>query len=394
MLVFLSDQQPSSISDDSSSVQDVHSTPDKLVKKDGQESIQSTYPNFYAAYQLFKNQTEDDEKLSAIKKAVETAKQEQFRDPIILQSLHLKAAEIYQNRWHFVFAIESLKAAQEQRYEQRITRHIKQLRKHLQQVEAERGLNDSYIATKYSGPAKQLKGRVLVTYVYVDDGLKTRWSNKSRHRTEQVLELVQQWQTSKAITYGVNNIEFINRTFVARRNPLLRTSGHISFESDGKQIERYVTSIMNSLGEKNIGSFIENQLVLVGADQGVVILHTNFDQRSFAQRCGYTHKQQIVKNGQYETRYISQCNNEYVMLMEQVKRNRWDKMHYAQAHEMMHVFGAADLYNIKNAKDFSVTDIMNFQSKQLEYSAVDPITAYAIGWLDRPPKAPFKILEK
>lgn len=82
------------------------------------------------------------------------------------------------------------------------------------------------------------------------------------------------------------------------------------------------------------------------------------------------------------------------MLMEKVRRNRWDKIHYAQAHEMMHVFGAADLYNIKDAGRYSVTDIMNFQSKQLENSNIEPITAYAIGWRKKPPMAPFDIVER
>ena len=60
----------------------------------------------------------------------------------------------------------------------------------------------------------------------------------------------------------------------------------------------------------------------------------------------------------------------------------------------MHVFGAADLYNIKNATNYAVTDIMNYQSKQLQNSDVASITAYAIGWQEKPPNAPFTILER
>ena len=34
---------------------------------------------------------------------------------------------------------------------------------------------------------------------------------------------------------------------------------------------------------------------------------------------------------------LSDCNREFVMLTEQVKHNRWDKLQYVQAHEMLHV---------------------------------------------------------
>jgi hypothetical protein len=131
----------------------------------------------------------------------------------------------------------------------------------------------------------------------------------------------------------------------------------------------------------------------------VLIFHisyfiTNQDQRSFARRCGYTHQRTRKINGSIQTELFSNCTDEYVMLMEKVKRNRWDKLHYAQAHEIMHVFGAADLYNIKEAANYEVTDIMNFQSKQLEHSKISPITSYAVGWQKNKPLAPFNILDR
>ena len=279
-------------------------------KKDAHKAIKERFPKFYAAYKKLQSQTTDENRMAAIEDAFSAAKSEGFNDPKILRSIHLFEAQIHQDRWHFVYAIESLKLAQELYFEQKIASHIKKLRRHLSQVESERGLNDSYIATKYSGPAKQLKGKVVVAYVYVDDGINTRWSNKTRHRTEKVLELVQDWQANAAREYGVNDINFVNRSFIARKNPMLKAPRTISFESNGEDIEQYVASVMASLGEKNVGDFIEKQIKAEGADQGVVILHVNFNQRSFAQRCGYTHMKKSRINGKYQTRYFSQCNNE------------------------------------------------------------------------------------
>jgi len=360
--------------------------PDKIKQKQ--------FPQFYSAYLKVVNSTEEEQKLIAIKQTLNFAKQEGFADKKILHNLHIMEADIHHSRWHIIYALESYKTAQTLIFDQRVASRINELRKHLGHYDKERGLYDEYIATKHSGPAKTLSGKVLVAYVFVDDGIKTRWSNKTKLRTQQTLSLVQQWKQEKAKNYGVDDLSFVNKTFVARRNPQLKSPKGVTFESSGKEIEQFVSSIANSLGEKSIGDFIEKQTRKHNADQGVVILHTDLDQRSFARRCGYTHKQKQFINGRYQTRFFSECKNEYVMLMEKVKRNRWDKMHYAQAHEMMHVFGAADLYNIKTASNFAVTDIMNFQSKNLIHSNIEPITAYAIGWQDELPETPFKILER
>ncbi len=374
-----------------------HSTPTKVIKEPqtvNEKTTGHSHPLFYAAYQKVLIENDDTKKLIAISKALQIAKSENFEDGRILQDLNIVAANIHQSRWHIVYALENYKAAQRHIYDRNINKKIKELRTYLAKVEAERSLNDDYIATKFSGPAKKFRGRVLVTYVFVDEGINTRWSNKTKLRSQQIMSLVQEWQTKKAAQYGVADIEFINKTFVARRNPNLKASKAVTFTSSSTEIEQFVLAVAKNLGENSIGEFIEKQMRNVGADQGVVFLHTNLDQRSFAQRCGYTHKKEVYQNGKIETYMLSQCRDEYVMLMEKVKRNRWDKMHYAQAHEMMHVFGAADLYNIKNASNYAVTDIMNFQSRLLVDSSVEPITAYAIGWREEPPLAPFDILEK
>ena len=383
LLLVQTDNQPASTS----------TSPD-IKEHSLSNNIKSDYVGFSIAYKKVTEAKTDDEKLVAIEQALKVAAQEKFDDLQILQNLNLVAASIHESRWHIVYALEYFRSAQNIIYQERVERRITELRKYISQLEAERGLNDDYIATKNTGPAKAFRGKILVAYVFVDDGIKTRWSNKDKQRTQKVLSSVQDWQLNKASEYQVEDIEFINKTFVARRNPSLKRPKSVSFKSSHEEINQYVEYIAQSLGAETIGEFIENQSLRSGADQGVVFLHTNLDERSFANRCGYTHKQKIYRNGRYETKLISKCNDEYVMLMEQVKRNRWDKMHYAQAHEMMHVFGAADLYNIKKASNYAVTDIMNFQSKNLAYSRVEPITAFAIGWQHQPPKAPFKVLER
>ena len=361
---------------------------------------------FVNIYQQIINSKNDDLKLNLIEKALNIAQNDNITEPNVLRTLHVWAANIHKSRWHFLYAISSLNNAQSIIFDSRVEKDIKRLQSHLIQIDKERGLKTEYIATKDTGPSKSLSGKILIAYVFIDDGITTRWSNKTKFRSQQVLNTIQTWQKNKGKEYGISEIEFVNQTYIARKNPLLKQlnskqktstlakSESITFKSSNKAINQFVNAAMNSLGAKNVAEFLQKEMQANGVKQAVLIMHTNQDQRSFARRCGYTHQRTSQVNGQLRTELFSNCTDEYVMLMEQVKRNRWDKLHYAQAHEIMHVFGAADLYNIKNASNYAVTDIMNFQSKQLTHSNVSPITAYAIGWQKEKPKAPFNILER
>ena len=357
-------------------------------------SDKSSYPLFAQAYNQALALTDPTLKLAAINKALDLSGEEGSVEDSYLRNLHLMAAQIYENRWHVKFAIKSLLAAQALFYDQQVDRRLKRLTNHLARAEKERNLNQDYIATRFSGPAKVLKGKVLVAYIFIDDGIKTRWSDKSIARSNAVLNQVQKWQQKEARKYHSSEIQFINKTFIVQRNPQLKLLASISHKSSQASVEQLVSVIMSQLGADNVGAFIQAQMKSVGADQGVIFFHGNFERRSFARRCGYTHVRTRFINGKRSVEKISNCLDEYVMLMEKVQRNRWDKLHYVQAHESLHLFGADDLYNVEQASDYAVTDIMNYQSRQIQDSGISPITAFAIGWTDEQPDAPFSILEK
>ncbi|TQV85365.1 hypothetical protein [Aliikangiella coralliicola] len=359
------------------------------------DSDRQKYPRFSKAYQDVLEASEADQRLKLIKAALVVANEESFQSGPILKQLHLMAADIHQSKWHHLFAIESLVKAQNYQFDKQTDRRLKSLRRHLASNEKERNFNADYVATRATGPAKVLKDRVLVTYIFIDDGVKTRWSKKDMLRSEQVLSEVERWKQLRASEYNIDNLEFINKIFIAQRNPRIKQLSAISHKSATPQIDKFVDAVMEDLGEKNVGDFISKHMKIVGADQGVVIFHSNFERRSFARRCGYTHKRTYYENGKKRTQMISKCREEYVMLMNQVKRNRWDKLHNTQAHEILHLFGADDLYSIKNAASYAATDIMNFYSKNLSDGSIHPITAYAIGWQDHKPEdVPFRVLDK
>ncbi|MCF6193397.1 MAG: hypothetical protein L3J46_03575, partial [Kangiellaceae bacterium] len=145
------------------------------------------YPQFYASYFQIDQQSNDDNRLEFISQSLNFAKLEGFNDKKLLKKLHLLAANIHQSRWHVIFALDSLNQAQALLFDSRTDRRIINLTKYLKKIDKERGLNEQYIATKDTGPAKRFKGKILVAYVFVDDGLKTRWSKKTKQRSQQIL---------------------------------------------------------------------------------------------------------------------------------------------------------------------------------------------------------------
>ena len=174
------------------------------------------------------------------------------------------------------YAIESLLNAQKQQFDQRSDKRLKHLRKHLSAIEKERSQNQDYVATRFSGPAKTLTGKVLVAYIFIDDGVKTRWSDKSQRRSRLVLEQVQNWQLSQADRYAVRSVEFINKTFMVQRNPGLKFLSSISHKSSRESIEKLVRVVMEDLGARSVKDFIFQQMALTKAEQGVVVIHSNF----------------------------------------------------------------------------------------------------------------------
>ena len=209
LFIQIGDDKPRSIGEDYRALDQNKRKPNQINK--------NQFPQFYSAYLDVINAIENEQKLTAAKRALNIAHQEKFSDKYILQNLHIIEADIHHSRWHVVYALESYKAAQKLIFDQSVDSRIDQLRKHLRHYDKERGLYDDYIATKESGPAKALRGKVLVAYVFVDDGIKTRWSNKTKLRTQQTLSLVQQWKQAKAKGYGIDDISFVNKTFVARQ---------------------------------------------------------------------------------------------------------------------------------------------------------------------------------
>lgn len=284
--------------------------------------------------------------------------------------------DIYRWRGHYHLARDAidqclaLNIDEDKKQQQVQLRH--QLQQRIDSNQAERHLLQEYANLRQSGYAKKLTGDVVLIYVYLEDNLWQGWSGPQRFMMRESIEQAVSWYQQQAVVYqqkpanfdihyyhvqmgrGISASWLRSQEFFADAAPLLLTQmGYSSWQQMHDLITNY--------GEKQLA----------------VIFHSNQDSRSFAQSC---------------PQQATNCSIEYVMLTEaSAAENRW-LVSQVQAHEMAHLFGAADLYNIQGAKDYATTDLMNYYSAELQFAEIAPITAWALGWRQQP-VAPFQIEE-
>lgn len=278
---------------------------------------------------------------------------------------------IFQQRRHFHHAINAYKQA---KHYMRDTKHHSQHIKHLQAIidgmQTERHLNSHYLDARNIGMARQLKHQVTIAYFYLDDNKWTKWSAKTRQQNQLNLEQVTQWYKEQAAEYGIDNLDIKVRYFFIR-SPNGIAKEWLRAPAFFSQAQHLITQ---QLGYQNFTEFSQVLTADSPFHQLALVFHANNQSRSFASVCH------------------NRCHTEYVMLTEKMNNNpfAWATSQ-VQSHEILHLFGAMDLYTIRQAKDFAVTDLMNYYSQSLKYATIDPITAWAIGWQAHLPKTPFKV---
>jgi len=291
--------------------------------------------------------------------------------------LYETQAQIHTNKYHFHFAIDSLKKAeaidkQDNKYQQRIM-HLSNL---IEKNQTERKLRKSYRDARNTGIAKSLKNKVTIAYFYLDDNRWSKWSNKARLKNSNNLNQVLSWYKKQAKNYNISDLTFKTRYF------FLRSPKGIGKEwIRNRTFFEYASKLLvNQLGYRSLNSFVESMRHHNPENDVAIVFHSNAKARSFAASCLKT--------------VIDNCKFEYVMLTEKMNdpASGWATTQ-TQSHEILHLFGAADLYNIEGAKNYAVTDIMNYYSKELKYASISPLTAWSIGWNELP-KTPFIVNEK
>jgi hypothetical protein len=249
------------------------------------------------------------------------------------------------------------------------------VKKVIEELNVERDSVDFYEAAPNIGPAGTPSGHVVIAQIYLVDRDSTGWGPPQRQFVEVSNQRVEAWLKSAVAGYN-KQVQFSRRSFVIDRDPRLKRL------RIGGSARRYLNAevaahqAVQFLGYDSIEVFLQKMMTEENANHAVLLYHVNRDDRSFTLPC--------MKRCRWQT--------EYAFIYEQARRKRWQSMEYAQAHETLHLFGADDLYRVSGAKRFAAHDIMNYFSRNITDSTIEPITAYAVGLIADEPEVPFRVV--
>ena len=290
-----------------------------------------------------------------------------------LARAYAQKAEAHIRLWHYVDAeatiLQALPHADEW-LQADLNRMLDEVRGVITDNDTERNEQHIYHAAPGIGPARTLHGKVVIAYVFVDDGKHSLWSLKSEKTVLQHLERVKVWLQAQAQEYGAGRLTFTERIFHYDKDPWLRNavlSLNVEASAFGYDLAGRVAALQN---EPSVNAFLYRLIREEAADQAILLLHVNIaEKRSFAHVCW------------------TGCHDqaEYAFLLKPAERRHWDATAYVQAHEALHLFGADDLYNLKGGGQYAPRDIMHHYARYIEASVIDSITAFGVGWLRQSP---------
>ena len=286
--------------------------------------------------------------------------------------LHTWAAGVHARRGHMHRARGALERAIELEPTDDRRQFLLNVEESISSAQGERGKARFYLASRGTGRAAALEGRVVVAYLLVDPDGPGRWTDVDRIYARATLARVEQWYSAKAKTRGVAAPEFVERVFEV---PL--AAGDLPIFPNIEVARRTAWILAGNLGYGSVEQLLGALAAQERADQAMLLVHSPHDERSFAASC---------------TR-ASACEAEIAFIYVPNGPSSWDKLAYTLAHEGLHLFGADDLYDVRGAEDYEPTDLMNYPSTRLEYADVGELTAWAVGWARDRPKTPFVVEE-
>lgn len=314
---------------------------------------------------------------------------------IYMLPIYTQAAYCYQQNWLHHRAAAAFEKIEEQTGDPNLARVITTLRESINSNQLEREHNDRYHVSRDIGHAKGLIGRVAIVMVFID--LKdAKWGKLDRLQSLSALNIVKTWYANQAKRHAINSPTFSTQEFHLGSTPIMemqfQAMRHARKQKNNQHLPLAIT-ISKTLGHPTPAQLSTAMKKELNVDQVMLYFNFKIRARSFASYC-YNNMQRIHRIGNQIVKRedFSTCQGEYTFVFANPKKQRWHSYHHTIAHEGLHLFGADDLYKIRQAKDYATEDIMNYYVKFIEYSRVQDMTAYAIGWKKEAPNTPFSII--
>lgn len=217
------------------------------------------------------------------------------------------------------------------------------------------------------GSAKELKGNVYVLSIFISDG---DWSKQERYDLLQKQYEAEEWLKKYAAEYG-SNVTFHHGNY-GYETPVYVKNLPTGYGSGEKVSVDVVYEVMTSIGWNKPADFSDWAQTNAGCSQALVLVYCNATGKSYSMRY----------NDSYSDKYFLEGA---VMFK---GYNKDQKLYPASiAHEILHLFGAIDLYEVTEADRGRAElaaaeyadDIMRRNPYYINDAAMGAFTAWRVG---------------
>ncbi len=238
-----------------------------------------------------------------------------------------------------------------------------------------------YYRYRDQGSARRLEGRVMLIAVYAANNRNADFAPGEKHYIDSVLVVAEEWLVARAAEYG-KTVTFSNFS-LGHRNSLFNNAvvSNDWVGTEASPVNCYIIQdIFEALNydEGNYYSqFMHEKFDPSSYDQCVVLVFSPEKGRSYAMRHGYG-GMNLMLEGAMIYLYAPEGWGAYLLSS------------YTVAHEMLHLFGADDLYETYDrsagsdafAEKLYPTDIMLRGYHDVNSATLDRFTAWQVGLTD------------
>ncbi|OVE76686.1 hypothetical protein BVX98_05225 [bacterium F11] len=224
----------------------------------------------------------------------------------------------------------------------------------------------TYHALRSLGSADQLTGRNGILHIFAEGRNSIKWSPSKVQSTLKQVENASHWLTDEARKRNIHPLPtFIHRKIMTPNFPLLKNNDIPSYTSDPTYTENWLKALLASFNVSNFKTLFSAQSFPDDLRSRSVVIHTNQEDRSFALPLEKAH---------YES------DLEVALVYFRVKKLTNPFQAVVYSHELLHLYGADDLYDKIEDTAFTELEIMHFGGYRLENNYLCQLTTYAIGW--------------
>ena len=236
-----------------------------------------------------------------------------------------------------------------------------------------KGINDTSESTINTGTAKVLSGRVFVLSVFVAP-FSNPWMPFDIERQKQKVFEAERWLKMQALRYG-KNVEFVNSAFGSDGSFMDNEMPDVYASSSVKY--HYPSKVLLKMGFPSKDAFVDWVRTKQECSQCLAIVFSNTSGRSYASPA----TKELCEHNPKE--YSMEC----CFLYRYHTNTEIETNSAAIAHEMLHLFGAWDLYELdehdhvranKTALMFPNSIMLN-SHRDIWETQIDEINAWLVG---------------